>query len=177
LFQLVAGTHQIPKSLSDSSTVTQLLTVACQRRWCGQPAVQEAAMYRRILLLAVMLFSLGGCVPYSYGDSYYRSEVYTSPAPAYYSGGGSYYRSGGTYYTQPRYYQPAPRYYQQPRYYQAPRHYQPAPRYYESRRWHGNDRGRWDGHRRGGWDNDHRGRGNYDRHSGRRDYNGRGNRW
>lgn len=74
-------------------------------------------MYRRIVLLAVMLFSLGGCVPYSYADNYYRSEVYTSPAPAYYSGGGSYYRSGGTYYTQPRYYQPAPRYYQQPRYY------------------------------------------------------------
>ena len=73
-------------------------------------------MYRRILLFTVMLFSLGGCVPYSYGDGYYSSEVYTSQAPSYYTGG-TYYTGGSTYYSAPRYYQPAPRY------------YQPAPRY------------------------------------------------
>ena len=72
-------------------------------------------MYRRILLLAALMFSVAGCVPYSYADSYYSSEVYTSPAPAYYNTGGNYYSGGGTYYAQPRYYQPAPRYYQQPR--------------------------------------------------------------
>lgn len=125
-------------------------------------AVQEAAMYRRILLLVVLSFSLGACVPYSYGDggSYYSSEVYSSPAPAYYSGGGSYYSA-------PRYYQPAPRYYQPaPRYYSAPRYYQAQPRYYQShnRGWQGHDRGGWDGRNRGNWDNsrghdgrDHRG--------------------
>jgi len=116
-------------------------------------------MYRRILLLAAMMFSVAGCAPYSYADSYYSSEVYTSPAPAYYNTGGTYYSGGSTYYSAPRYYQPAPRYYQPaPRYYSQPRYYQPAPRYYESRRWHDNDRGRWDGHRGGGWDRDRGGR-------------------
>jgi hypothetical protein len=37
----------------------------------------------RILLIAVLGLSLGACVPYSDGGgSYYRSDVYTSPAPA-----------------------------------------------------------------------------------------------
>src|SRR3546814_3909963 len=44
-------------------------------------------------------------VPYDGGSSYYRSEVYTSPAPVYY-GGGSYYSAPRGYYA-PRYYQPA----------------------------------------------------------------------
>ncbi|MFO2463977.1 hypothetical protein OOJ96_09130 [Pseudomonas sp. 15FMM2] len=117
-------------------------------------------MYRRLLLIAVLGLTLGACVPYQDGGrSYYRSEVYTSPAPAYYYGGPSYqYRRG--YYAPP------------PRYYQAPRYYQPAPRYYPSgpragyrlypnqRRgdhWHNGGRGRGDG--RGG---DHgRGRGGH----------------
>jgi len=157
------------------------LAVACQRRWFGSFAVQEAAMHRQILLIAVLGLFLGGCVPYSDGGAgYYRSEVYTSPAP-YYAGGGSYYSNGGGYYTPPRryyapparYYQPTPRYYHQPRVYQpAPRYYQPAPRYYQARpdyRAHG-----WDGRNRGGWNNDNRG-GRNNKHGGRGDHNGRGN--
>jgi len=118
-------------------------------------------MYRRILLTAFLGLALSACVPYydyDGGSTYYRSEVYTTPAPVYY--GGSYYSSGRGYYA-PRYYQPAPRYYQ-------PRYYQPAPRYYQSApravyRAYPN-RG-WDGHRQG-WNNDYR-------HDGRRDYDGR----
>ncbi|QQZ43460.1 hypothetical protein IF690_07960 [Pseudomonas sp. SK3(2021)] len=127
-------------------------------------------MYRRILLTAFLGLALSACVPYydyDGGSTYYRSEVYTTPAPVYY--GGSYYSSGRGYYA-PRYYQPAPRYYYQPapRYYQ-PRYYQPAPRYYPSApravyRAYPN-RG-WDGHRQG-WSNDYR------RHDGRRDHDGR----
>jgi hypothetical protein len=181
MFQLVAETHQIPNSMSDISTVTESLTVACQRRWCGSLAVQEAAMLclkqlRKFLLIAVSGLTLGACVPYSDGGtSYYSSEVYTSPAPAYYSSGGPYYSSGG-YYTPPRrYYAPPARYYQPtPRYYSQPRVYQPAPRYYQSRpdyrayQNHG-----WDGRNRGGWDNDHRG-GRNNNHGGRGDRDGRG---
>ncbi|AUG00826.1 MULTISPECIES: hypothetical protein [Pseudomonas] len=119
-------------------------------------------MYRRILLTAFLGLALSACVPYydyDGGSTYYRSEVYTTPAPVYY--GGSYYSSGRGYYA-PRYYQPAPRYYQ-------PRYYQPAPRYYQSApravyRAYPN-RG-WDGHRQG-WNNDYR------RHDGRRDHDGR----
>ena len=64
LFQRVAGAHQILNSLSDISTVAEPLTVACQRRWYGSLAVQEAAMLcqkqlHRILLLAVLGLSLG----------------------------------------------------------------------------------------------------------------------
>jgi len=33
MFQLVAVTHQIRKSMSDLVTVTEHLAVACQRRW------------------------------------------------------------------------------------------------------------------------------------------------
>ncbi|AUG39639.1 MULTISPECIES: hypothetical protein [Pseudomonas] len=126
-------------------------------------------MYRRILLTAFLGLALSACVPYydyDGGSTYYRSEVYTTPAPVYY--GGSYYSSGRGYYA-PRYYQPAPRYYQPaPRYYQ-PRYYQSAPRYYQSApravyRAYPN-RG-WDGHRQG-WNNDYR------RHDGRRDHDGR----
>src|SRR5471032_428856 len=173
LFQGISQAHQIPKSRSDLPTVAKQLIVACQRRWCGSLAVQEAAMYRRILMLVVLSLSLGACAPYSYGDggsSYYSSEVYTSPAPAYYSGGGSYYAA-------PRYYQPAPRYYQPaPRYYSAPRYYQAQPRYYQSqnRGWQGHDRGGWDGHNRGNWDNDRRGHdGRGDHRGGRGDHDGR----
>ncbi|WPO50154.1 hypothetical protein [Pseudomonas sp. S1Bt23] len=119
-------------------------------------------MYRRILLTAFLGLALSACVPYydyDGGSTYYRSEVYTTPAPVYY--GGSYYSSGRGYYA-PRYYQPALRYYQ-------PRYYQPAPRYYQSApravyRAYPN-RG-WDGHRQG-WNNDYR------RHDGRRDHDGR----
>jgi hypothetical protein len=185
MFQLVTESHQIPNSMSDLSTVAESSTVACQRRWCGSLAVQEAAMYR-ILLIAVLGLSLGACVPYSDGEtSYYSSEVYSSPAPAYYAGGSSYYSNGGGYYTPParyyappaRYYQPTPRYYHQPRVYQPePRYYQPAPRYYQSRpdyrsyQNHG-----WDGRNRGGWNNDYRGNGGRNNnHGGRGDHNGRG---
>jgi len=188
MFLLVSMTHQIPNSVSDISTVIEHLTVACQRRWCGLPAVQEAAMLcqkklRRILLLAVMGLSLGGCVPYyDEGGSYYSSEVYTSPAPTHYAGGSSYYSNGyytpsPRYYTPPaRYYQPTPRYYYQPRMYQ-PRYYQPAPRYYQpyrgDYRMHQNHG--WDGRNRGGWNNDSRGH-DWRNHRGERgDHNWRRN--
>lgn len=50
-------------------------------------------MYRRLLLSALLGLTLSACVPYyDGGRSYYRSEVYTSPAPAYYYGGGSAYQ-------------------------------------------------------------------------------------
>ena len=197
VFQLVARAHQVSNSMSDISTVTEPLTAACQRRWYGSLAVQEAAMLcqkklRRILLLAVLGLSLGGCVPYyDGGDGYYRSEVYTSSAPSYYAGG-SYYSNGGGYYSPParyyappaRYYQPTPRYYSQPRvyqpaghYYQSPRHTQQSPRYYQqpSRsdyRAHQN-RG-WDGHNRSGWNNDSRSHGARNNHSSRGGREGRG---
>ena len=188
MFPLVSRAHQIPKSMSDLSTVTEHLTVACQRRWCGSPAVQEAAMLcqnklRRILLLAVLGLSLGGCVPYyDEGGSYYSSEVYTSPAPTHYAGGSSYYSNGyytpsPRYYMPPaRYYQPTPRYYYQPRMYQ-PHYYQPAPRYYQpyrgDYRMHQNHG--WDGRNRGDWSNDNRGR-DWRNHRGERgDHNWRGN--
>lgn len=196
MFQLVTKTHRILNSMSDVSTVIELSAVACQRRWCGSLAVQEAAMLcrknlRRMLLIAVLGSSLGGCEPYyDGGGSYYSSEVYTSPAPAYYSSGGyysndSYYSPPRRYYAPPaRYYQPTPRYYYQPRVYQpSPRYYQPSHRYYQSRPdyrahqnhgWDGRNRGGWDGRNRGGWDNDHyRGRNN--NHDGRGDRNGRSN--
>ena len=98
-------------------------------------------MYRRIFLLVVLSFSLGACVPYSYGEggSYYSSQVYSSPAPAYYSGGGSYSAA-------PRYYQPAPRYYQP-----APRYYGPRAGYrpYPNQGWGGGNRWGNGGHGRG----------------------------
>ncbi|MCK1789715.1 hypothetical protein [Pseudomonas violetae] len=138
---------------------------------------------RRILLIAVLGLSLGACVPYSDGGaSYYSSEVYTSPAPAYYSGG-NYYSGGGGYYTQPRrYYAPPARYYQPtPRYYYQPRVYQPAPRYYHSSPradYRAHQSQRWDGRNRGG-NNDYRGgarNGGRGDHNGRGDHDGRGGR-
>ncbi|WP_339494975.1 hypothetical protein [Pseudomonas sp. EA_35y_Pfl1_P108] len=85
-------------------------------------------MYRRLLLSALLGLTLSACVPYyDGGQSYYRSEVYTSPAPVYYYGGGAAYPYRRDYYPSPRYYAP------QPRYYSAPRYYQPAPRYYGPR--------------------------------------------
>lgn len=118
-------------------------------------------MTRRILLSALLGLTLSACVPYyDAGSSYYRSEVYTSPAPGYYGGG--YYPSGGTVYA-PRYYQPAPRYYQ-------PRYYQPAPRYYSPPRaaYRPYPNRGWDGHNRQGWSNDRGG------HDGGRNGAGRG---
>ena len=45
-------------------------------------------MYRRLLLSALFGLTLSACVPYyDGGATYYRSEVYTAPAPAYYYGG------------------------------------------------------------------------------------------
>jgi hypothetical protein len=189
MFLLVSLAHQSLNSMSDLSTVTEYLTVACQRRWYGLPAVQEAAMLcqktlRRIFLLAVLGLSLGGCEPYyDEGGSYYSSEVYTSPAPTHYAGGSSYYSNG--YYTPPpryymppaRYYQPTPRYYSQPRMYQ-PHYYQPAPRYYQQPyrgdyRMHQNHG--WDGRNHKGWNNDFRGHDGRDHRDGRGDHNWRGN--
>lgn len=106
---------------------------ATQRRWVCHFAVQEAAMYRRLLILIAMSLALSACVPYYEGGSGYRSEVYTSPAP-YYGG----YRSYEAY--PRRYYAPPPRYYQaRPRYRPAP-DYHPGhgPRYDGGGR---NDRG------------------------------------
>lgn len=183
MFQVVTESHQIRNLMSDVSTVTESSTVACQRRWCGSPAVQEAAMLyqkklRRILLIAVLGLSVGGCVAYpDGGDGYYNSEVYTSPAPAYYAGG-AYYSNGGGYYSPPaRYYVPPARYYQPtPRYYPQPRVYQPAPRYYPARAdYRAYENHGWDGRNRGNWDNDHRGGGRDHNHDDRGDRNGRGN--
>ncbi|MGZ0785009.1 hypothetical protein DNK59_15245 [Pseudomonas sp. TKO26] len=126
-------------------------------------------MYRRLLLVALLGLSLGACVPYyDGGSSYYSSEVYSTPAPAYYYGGGaSYYSTGRSYYA-PRYYQPAPRYYSPaPRYYQVPRAvYRPYPAQ------------GWGGHERhGNWNNDNGGDQDWGGHGGRgRGDHGRGGR-
>lgn len=64
-------------------------------------------MYRRLLLSALLGLTLSACVPYyDGGQSYYRSEVYTSPAPVYYYGGGTAYQYRRDYYPAPRYYGP-----------------------------------------------------------------------
>ena len=105
-------------------------------------------MYLRILLIAVLGLSLGACVPYSDGGaSYYRSEVYTSPALLF--RWRALLLSDGGYYTQPRrYYAPPARYYQPtPRYYHQPRVYQSAPRYYQS-----SPRADYRAHQNRGWD-------------------------
>lgn len=96
---------------------------AGQRRWSCSLAVEEAAMYRRILLAALLGLTLNGCVPYSGGSGYYGSEIYSTPAPIYYGDG--YGPSSG--YRQNYYVAPPPRYYSPPRYNQAPR-YSPPPR-------------------------------------------------
>ncbi|WP_248797205.1 hypothetical protein [Pseudomonas sp. MWU13-2105] len=106
-------------------------------------------MHPRILLAASLSLVLSACVPYyDGGATYYRSDVYTAPAPAYYYGGGSYYRHG--------YYVPAPRY------------YAPAPTYrpYPNRGWG------WDRHQWRGDDSD----GGHGHHGGGgRGHGGRGN--
>jgi hypothetical protein len=175
--------------MSDISTVTEHLIVACQRRWRGLSAVQEAAMLCqknlcRILLLALLGLSLGGCAPYyDEGGSYYSSEVYTSPAPTYYTGRSSYYSNG--YYTPPpryyvppaRYYQPTPRYYSQPRMYQPSRQYQSPPRYYQPSQgdYRMHQHHDWDGHNRGNWNNDYRGQDGRNHRSERGGHNWRDN--
>lgn len=161
------------------------LAAADQRRWYGSFAVQEAAMYRRLLLIASLGLTLSACVPYyDEGPGNYRSEVYTSPAPAYYYGGGSYYSAPPA-----RYYEPAPRYYSPPRYYQpAPRYYQAPPRVeyrvYQNRGWDDRDHHGWGhreegGHGRRDWDNrghrdgrDHDRQGDRDGRDGRRNWDG-----
>lgn len=127
-------------------------------------------MYRRLLLTVFLGLTLSACVPYYDGDSsYYRSEVYTSPAPVYYSGGSYYYSAPRGYYA-PRYYQPAPRYYSAPRYYQhGPRYYSPPRAVYRPYP----HRGGWDGRDRGGWDDNRRHRGGR-YHWGGRDHDGHG---
>jgi len=67
-------------------------------------AVQEAAMFRRLLSIVVLGLAVSACVPYNSGYSVYRSEVYTVPTPYYY---GVYH----PYYVYPHpYYVPAPHY-------------------------------------------------------------------
>lgn len=112
-------------------------------------------MYRRLLLSALFGLTLSACVPYYYGGAtYYRSEVYTAPAPAYYYGGPTY-SYGRSYYAPPRYYQPAPRYYQP-----APRYYpRPAYRPYPNQGWgggHWGNGGRGHGSDHGGGRGGHR---------------------
>lgn len=112
-------------------------------------------MYRRLLLSALLGLTLSACVPYyDGGQSYYRSEVYTAPAPAYYYGGGTAYQYGRSYYPSPRYYAPQPRYYQPaPRYYPRP-DYRPYPNQGWNNRW-----GNGGGHNGGGGHGGHGGRG------------------
>jgi hypothetical protein len=139
------------------------LAAADQRCWYGSFAVQEAAMYRRLLLIASLGLTLSACVPYyDEGPGNYRSEVYTSPAPAYYYGGGPYYSPPARYYSSPRYYEPAPRYYQAP-----PR---VEYRVYQNRGW--DDRHGWGHHDEGGrgrrgWDDERSHGRDHDRHGDR----------
>lgn len=107
-------------------------------------------MYRRLLLIALLGLTLSACVPYydGGGRSYYRSEVYTSPAPVYYYGGGPSYQYRRDYYAPPPRYYPAPRYYQSaPHYYPAgPRAgYRPYPNRGGGDHWSNGGRGRGDG--------------------------------
>lgn len=124
-------------------------------------------MYHRLVLMASMSLSLAACVPYyDGGSSYYRSEIYSSPAPVYY-GGGSYYSYPRSYYSQSSRYYPSARYYQA-----APRHYQPSPRYYQAppRAYRAAPSHGWDGHRNQGWGN------NYGQSNQRWEQGGRGGR-
>lgn len=128
-------------------------------------AVQEAAMYRRTLLIVLLALSLAGC----YTDSgYYSSRVtelpttYGTSVYSYDNGYSSnYYQEQRIYVApQPRYYSvPQVRYYSPPpvRYYAPP----PVPRYYQP--------GRPPGY---GWgDNRYRGNPGY-RHPPRNDFRG-----
>lgn len=51
---------------------------ARQRRCSGTPAVQEAAMSYRILLIALLGLMTSACVPYYESGGYYRSDHYYS---------------------------------------------------------------------------------------------------
>ncbi|MNF77510.1 hypothetical protein D3C84_596580 [compost metagenome] len=102
----------------------------------GSFAVQEAAMYRRLLLVAMLSLLTAGCVPYGGNGYYHRTEVYTADRygyPGYYQPGYQYNRG---YYVvpQPRYYSPPPKYYRStPHYYRSTPHYNRAtPHYYRS---------------------------------------------
>lgn len=138
----------------------------------GSLAVQEAAMYRRLLLIVVLGSLMAACVPY--GDhGYYRNDVYTVDRYSYRDYDRPSYSYGRGYYVVPqqRYYAPAPRYYRaapeayynnryQGRGYDARyRHdehgYRDAPRR-DRDGWRGNDRGQWhDGGRDAGRGRDH----------------------
>lgn len=105
-------------------------------------------MHPRILLAASLSLALSACVPYyDGGATYYRSDVYTAPAPAYYYGGDSYYRRD-YYVPGPRYYAPGPT-------------YRPYPHRgwerHQWHQWHGDDNDGGHGHRGG---RGHDGRGN-----------------
>lgn len=156
MYQVVTRTHQIRILMSDTLSFSQKLSAAPQRRWRCSSAVQEAAMTRRLLLSALLALTLCACVPYyDGGQTYYRSEVYTAPAPAYYYGGGTAYQYRQGYYPAPRYYAPPARYYSAPRYYQpAPRYYPSGPRAgyrpYPNQGWGDHGGGRNGGHGRGG---------------------------
>ncbi|MNH09537.1 hypothetical protein D3C79_689940 [compost metagenome] len=125
-------------ALHDGDNVSIIVDVrfgfdARQRRCTGTPAVQEAAMSYRILLIALLGLMTTACVPYHEGGRYYRTDYYTADR----------YASPG-YYRHDRYYvAPQPRYYYQP----APRYYRPAPvpQYRPHpqpgmKQWHGNPR-------------------------------------
>lgn len=124
----------------------------------GTLAVQEAAMYRRILLIVLLGLLTSACVPYYQSGGYYRSDYYTSDRYVY-----------PGYYRQDRYYvAPQPRYYYQP----APRYHRPYPAPGLQPRWHGNPRYDYGNRQRYDYGGD-RNRNDY-RHE-RRD--GRGDRW
>ena len=108
--------HQILFLMSDISSFSEGCVSPSSVAGVGSSAVQEAAMYRRLLLTAVLGLTLSACVPYyDGGSSYYRSEVYTAPAPVYYYGGGpSYQYRRGYYAPPPRYYGPPAVVYVQP---------------------------------------------------------------
>lgn len=117
----------------------------------GSSAVREAAMYRRLLLVAVLSLLTTACVPYG-GNGYYRTEVYTADRygypgyyrPAYPYSRGYYVVPPPRYYASPpNHYRPAPHYYRpSPQYYRSsPQYYRPAPgHYYQPRPGRGNDR-------------------------------------
>jgi uncharacterized membrane protein YgcG len=133
--------HCLPVSLSYQVSVICLASTPVSAAEPGTPAVQEAAMYPRILIIVLLGLLTSACAPYYESDGYYRSDYYSSDRYVY----PGYYRQDRYYVTpQPRYYyQPAPRYYQPaPRYYRpepAP-HYRPGPPPGRPTQWQGNPR-------------------------------------
>ena len=103
----------------------------------SSPAVQEAAMYSKLTLMALLVALLAGCAPYD-GPNYYRTDVY-SVDRSYYGPRAYPYSYGGAYYVTPapRYYYSAP----QPRYYRPPAYHGPRPDYRPGPRpgWNGGD--------------------------------------